>query len=156
MTTVTQLNTTPEQESTVEALRTVLGDTYALYFKTHSFHWNVEGINFHSLHGLFEEQYTDMWQAADVLAERIRALGAYAPWNFSQMTANSNLDHTAQNMSADKMIQVLYIDHGKTVEDIKSAISTAQETDDEVTIGILTDRLDFHEKTMWMLRSLSK
>lgn len=143
-------------EKTAVALGDVLGNTYALYFKTHAFHWNVEGIHFHSLHVLFEEQYTDMWQASDILAERIRSLGAYAPWNYEELTKNSSVKAAAATTDATTMLKTLLEDHQKTATSIREALKVAENGNDDVTLGLLTDRLEFHEKTIWMLKSSIK
>lgn len=151
MTAVTKIKT---GSSVADAVRATLSDTFALYFKTHSFHWNVTGSQFVSLHALFEEQYTEMWQAMDELAERMRALGSTAPYNTKQMLDNTKIEEAQQNLSADKMIHILQIDHTHATETLQQAIQVAQEAGDEATAGLLTDRLTFHEKQVWMLKSL--
>lgn len=153
---MTKKTTASEHAKLIPALRKVLGNTYALYFKTHAFHWNVEGMHFHSLHLLFEGQYTDMWQASDILAERIRSLGSYAPWNYHEMSENSTVKEATSTTDATTMLKVLLQNHEETSTSIRQAIEIAQELGDEVSLGILTDRLSFHEKTIWMLKSTSK
>lgn len=140
----------------VTALQQVLADTYALYFKTHSYHWNVEGIHFHALHALFEEQYTEMWQAIDEIAERIRALDAYAPANYDEMVANTRVVKDVGVPNAQDMIQNLIAAHGVVIESAKEALAVAQESEDEVSSDTCLARMNIHEKTLWMLKSLQK
>lgn len=140
-----------------DALTAVLADTYVLYFKTHSFHWNVEGINFKALHELFEVQYTELWNATDVIAERIRALNSYAPLSFKDIIGASNLQETGQLPDSKEMIVQLANDNDAIVaESLSPALLKAQELGDEVTVGILTDRIEVHEQAAWMLRSTAK
>lgn len=136
-----------------DALSRVLADSYTLYLKTHYFHWNVEGPRFRDLHLMFEEQYSELWQAVDVLAERIRALGHYAPGTYAQFRKLGSVQETEEVPDADGMLAVLAEDHAAAVRTLRSALATAQETGDEASAGLLTDRLTVHEKTLWMLRS---
>lgn len=140
----------------VEALKKVLADTYVLYFKTHSFHWNVEGPRFKSLHELFEIQYTELWAALDELAERIRALDAYAPLNSKEMVQGASLKDAGQMPDADGMVQALADDNAAIVKTIYAAIEAAQEAGDEGTTDMMVARSQIHEKTAWMLRSMTK
>jgi starvation-inducible DNA-binding protein len=133
----------------------VLADTYALYLKTHNFHWNVEGPMFRDLHLMFEEQYTELAGAVDLIAERIRALGQYAPGSFSQFARLSSVKDAEGVPKAVDMIKQLAADHEIVEQTIRSALPTAQRAADEVTVGLLVDRLAVHEKTAWMLRSLA-
>lgn len=139
-----------------QGLEKVLADTFVLYFKTHSFHWNVEGHDFHTLHTLFEEQYTELWTVSDEIAERLRALGAYAPDNFASILKTANLSETGQTPSADEMVKILLSDHEAIVGTLKAALKAAQDEDDEVTADLLIGRMNVHEKTAWMLRSLAQ
>ena len=137
-----------------DELQKVLADTFVLYFKTHSFHWNVEGPQFHMLHLLFQEQYTELWTISDEIAERLRALGAYAPDNFSGILKTASLSESGKTPTADEMVKILLADHEAIVKTLGSALKAAQAAEDEVTAGLLIDRMTSHEKTAWMLRSM--
>jgi starvation-inducible DNA-binding protein len=133
-------------------LHYTLSDTFMLYLKTHTYHWNVEGRHFYSLHQLFEAQYIDMWQAVDDIAERIRALGQRAPLsdhliNMSSIPKNINL------LNSQEMIQDLATGHAHVLNTLKSSLSYAQETEDEATADLIICRISIHEKHMWMLKS---
>ena len=141
----------------VENLRRVLADTFVLYFKTHSFHWNVEGPNFKSLHELFELQYNELWAATDIIAERIRTLDAYAPANWDDMMKFASLQQTGQHPDAKAMVEELANDNMAIVKDtLYPALHAAQAAEDEATTDIIIGRIDIHEKTAWMLRSTAK
>ncbi len=140
----------------VEELQKVLADTYSLYFKTHSYHWNVEGMHFHTLHAMFEEHYTEMWQAIDVLAERLRALGAYAPANYDEMVTGSRIAKDKTVPDASTMVKNLTQGHETLIDTLHNALSVAQKEEDEVSADAVLARLEVHEKTLWMLKSLSK
>ncbi len=137
----------------VESMNVVLADTFVLYFKTHAFHWNVKGPRFHSLHGMFEEQYIEMWGALDILAERIRALGAHAPDNPNEMMKYATLTHVGQTPDADEMVNMLANDHRAIVETLKKGIDVADDLDDDATEDMLIARVQEHEKMAWMLES---
>lgn len=135
------------------AMSKVLADTYILYLKTHNFHWNVTGPMFKSLHEMFEEQYTEMWTAVDEIAERIRALGAAAPGTYAKFRELGTVEETEDLPKADEMVADLVKSNEALARTIRSALSTAQDNGDEVSAGILTDRLTVHEKSIWMMRS---
>ncbi|MBO6950000.1 MAG: DNA starvation/stationary phase protection protein [Rhodospirillales bacterium] len=135
------------------AMSKVLADTYILYLKTHNFHWNVTGPMFKSLHEMFEEQYTEMWTAVDEIAERIRALGAAAPGTYAKFRELGTVEETEDLPNADEMVADLVKSNEALARTIRSALSTAQDNGDEVSAGILTDRLTVHEKSIWMMRS---
>jgi starvation-inducible DNA-binding protein len=137
----------------VENLNHILGDTFMLYFKTHAYHWNVEGPHFDSLHRLFGEHYTDMWTAMDDLAERIRALGAYAPMNIAEIMKPSDMGEAKNMMKAMDMVTDLAKDHETISKHIADAIEKAADVGDEVTADMLIGRQTFHDKTAWMLRA---
>lgn len=146
-----------ENTAIVEHLNKVLADTFQLYFKTHSFHWNVEGPQFRSLHEIFEEQYTELWGATDEIAERIRALDAYAPSNWTSMIKNANLDETGQTPDALAMVSQLANDNDKIVSDtLYPALRIAEDAGDEVTVDMFIGRIQIHEKAAWMLKSIAK
>lgn len=141
----------------IEGLGKVLADTFILYFKTHSFHWNVEGPQFKTLHELFEEQYTELWQATDEIAERIRALEGYAPNNYEEMTKAGNLQSVGQTPDYNEMVSMLANDNSTIVsETLYPALRTAEEAGDEATVDMMIARIAVHEKAAWMLRSINK
>ncbi len=136
-----------------DALGKVLADTFILYFKTHSFHWNVTGPNFKALHSLFEEQYNEMWTATDEIAERIRALGDFAPNNMEELIKKASLRGSSQTPDAAAMIEMLAEDHRTLSKSIAKAIKIAQEKGDEGSADILINRQQAHDKAAWMLES---
>jgi starvation-inducible DNA-binding protein len=136
-----------------QALSKVLADTYLLYLKTHNFHWNVEGPRFRSLHQMFEEQYQALWTSVDALAERIRALGQYAPGTYAKFRALSTITESEEIPGCDDMLHELIADNEMVAGTIKAALAAAQAAGDEATAGLLTDRLMYHEKQVWMMRS---
>ncbi|WOI52321.1 DNA starvation/stationary phase protection protein [Parvularcula sp. LCG005] len=143
-----------DTETVVSALNRVLGDTYVLYAKTHSYHWNVTGANFSSLHTLFETQYTEMWQSLDDIAERIRALGAYAPTSTRLMAEASAIEETDNDVpSANTMLRNLVADHKIWVQGAEDALEIASDAADAGTEDLLTPLISAHEKMMWMLNS---
>ena len=135
------------------SLTGVLSDTYALYLKTHMYHWNVTGPMFDTLHKVFEEHYNEMWAAIDVLAERIRSLGHYAPSSYSAIVEDTGIVEDSGVPEAQIMIQNLVKGHETTVRTIRSAFEVAEKYNDQGTLDVLTQRISFHEKTAWMLRS---
>jgi len=137
-----------------EALEKVLADTFVLYLKTHNFHWNVEGPQFRALHEMFEEQYRDLWEAIDEIAERIRALGHPAPGSMDRFKDLAEVRESDLIPSASEMLQQLVSDNGTAARTIRAALSTAQDAGDEATAGMLSDRLAYHEKQMWMMKSM--
>lgn len=140
----------------VQGLKEVLADTYRLVFKSHAYHWNVEGPLFFSLHNLTEGQYTDMFAAADVLAERIRALGQLAPMTMVEITGNSVIKDLDMLPSAQQMVDDLAQDHATVARRFHKLIETATKNDDPVTADLATSRSAFHEKAAWMLRATAK
>jgi starvation-inducible DNA-binding protein len=139
-----------------EGLSHVLADSYALYLKTHNFHWNIEGPRFRELHLMFEEQYTELAAAVDEIAERIRALGHYAPGSFAQFARLTSVQEAERVPGAEEMLRQLVADHETVAKTLRTVLKSAQEAGDEVTAGLLTDRLGVHEKMAWMLRSMAK
>jgi starvation-inducible DNA-binding protein len=135
-----------------DALRGILGDLYTLYMRTHGYHWNVEGPNFKPLHELFEENYRAMWESLDEVAERIRALGVYAPMGGAQIAASSRLESTDNDVpSAEAMVQNLIAGHEAFVGNAKDALELFD--DDPASDGLVADLVTAHEKMAWMLRS---
>ena len=137
-----------------EAVEKVLADTFLLYLKTHSFHWNVEGPQFRVLHEMFEEQYRDLWDAIDEIAERIRALGHPAPGTTRKFRDLAEVRESDLIPSAAEMLQQLVSDNATAARTIRAALATAQNAGDEATAGMLGDRLAYHEKQMWMMKSM--
>jgi len=134
-------------------LSQVLSDTYTLYVKTHGYHWNVTGPNFHSLHKLFEEQYMELREAADILAERIRALGGGAPGSFAEFTAHATVKDNERTADPMEMVRNLMADHETIARLTRPLVDVADEADDPATADLLTARLAAHEFHAWMLRS---
>ena len=137
-----------------EGLSKVLADSYTLYLKTHNYHWNVTGPMFQTLHLMFEEQYTELATAVDDLAERIRALGAYAPGSYAAYAKLSSIEESEDVPRAQEMIEQLIHGHETVAKTARSVFPAAEEGSDEVTADLLTQRMTVHEKTAWMLRSL--
>ena len=137
----------------IEELQHILGDTFTLYFKTHSYHWNVEGPHFDALHKLFGDQYTEMWAAMDDIAERIRALGDYAPSTVVEMMKPSDLKLSSKKMKAMDMVKDLASDHETLSKHLAAAIEKASEVGDEVTADLLIGRQTVHDKAAWMLNA---
>lgn len=135
-------------------LSRVLADTYTLYLKTHNFHWNVTGPLFTSLHQLFEAQYTELAGAVDDIAERIRALGLPAPGSYREFSSLSVIPETEGVPSAENMIRQLVEGHEAVVRTARSMVPVVERSEDEPTLNLLTERMQAHEKTAWMLRSM--
>jgi starvation-inducible DNA-binding protein len=136
-------------------LSRLLADTYTLYLTTHNFHWNVTGPMFNTLHAMFMQQYTELWNAVDPIAERIRSLGHPAPGSYAQFAALSSLpDVPAAPPKALEMVRILVTGHEGVARTARGVFPLADRADDQPTADLLTQRLDIHEKTAWMLRSL--
>jgi starvation-inducible DNA-binding protein len=131
----------------------LLADTFSLYLKTHNFHWNVIGPRFRELHLMFEEEYNELWLAADIIAERIRALGEVAPATYSEFARLSSIPEPHGVPSADAMVEELLRGHEAVVRTAREGIAPAESAGDQVTLDLLTQRMQVHEKTAWMLRS---
>ncbi|MBW4684545.1 Dps family protein [Nostoc sp. MG11] len=137
-----------------EGLSRLLADTYTLYLKTHNFHWNVTGPMFQTLHLMFETQYTELALAVDLIAERIRALGYPAPGTYSEYVKLSSIAETPGVPKATEMIGLLVEGQEAVVRTARSIFPVVEEVNDEPTADLLTQRMQVHEKTAWMLRSL--
>ena len=137
-----------------EGLSRLLADTYTLYLKTHNFHWNVTGPMFNTLHLMFEAQYTELSLAVDLIAERIRALGLPAPGTYSAFASLTSLKEEDGVPTADEMIRILVKDQEAVVRTARSIFPLVDEAHDEPSADLLTQRMQSHEKTTWMLRSL--
>ncbi len=138
----------------VDGLSRLLADTYTLYLKTHNYHWNVTGPMFTSLHALFEEQYTELATAVDVVAERIRALGEFAPGSYQAFAKLTAIKEETEVPGAESMVQNLLESHEVIIRHARELLQTEAIETDEVSADLLTQRMDFHEKNAWMLRSL--
>ena len=143
-----------DRKMVADGLSRLLADTYLLYLKTHNFHWNVEGPMFNTLHQMFMEQYTEMWNALDIIAERIRSLGKYAPGSYLQYTRLSRIQESSDVPKAREMIEQLLRGHEQIVVTARELFPAAESANDQSTCDLLTQRLQVHEKTAWMLRSL--
>lgn len=137
-----------------KGLSKLLADSYVLYLKTHNFHWNVTGPMFNSLHQMFETQYDELALAVDEIAERIRALDLPAPGTFMEYSKLSNIKENPGVPSAQEMIKLLLEGHEITSSTARELFPIVDEANDEVTADLLTQRMQVHEKTAWMLRSL--
>jgi starvation-inducible DNA-binding protein len=143
-----------QRQRIADGLSCVLADTYTLYLMTHNFHWNVTGPMFQTLHTMFEQQYTELALAVDEIAERIRALGFPAPGTYKQYAKLSSIEEVDEVPSAEEMIRLLVAGQEAVVRTARSVFPAADEANDEPTADLLTQRMQVHEKTAWMLRSL--
>jgi len=144
-----------DRAAIAEGLSRVLADTYTLYLTTHNFHWNVTGPHFNSLHAMFMGQYTELWGATDVLAERIRALGHYAPGSYAEFGKISTVPDVPQTPpKAMEMVRILVKGHETVSRIAREFIPVAEEAGDDPTADMLTARCTVHDQTAWMLRSL--
>lgn len=143
-----------DREKISEGLSRLLADTYTLYLKTHNFHWNVTGPMFNTLHLMFEQQYNELALAVDAIAERIRALGVYAPGSYKQFSQLTSIKEETGIPSAEEMIAQLVKGQEAVVKTARSVFPAAEKAGDEPTADLLTQRMQIHEKTAWMLRSL--
>ncbi|MEJ0099809.1 MAG: Dps family protein [Pseudomonadota bacterium] len=132
----------------------LLADTYTLYLKTHNFHWNVTGPMFQTLHLMFETQYNELWLAVDVVAERIRSLGHPAPGTYDQLIKLSSIKDKPGVPKAREMIKQLVEGHEAVARTARKLFPSAEKASDEATADLLTQRIQLHEKTAWMLRAL--
>ncbi len=135
-------------------LSLLLSDTYTLYLKTHKFHWNVTGIMFPVLHGVFQSQYLDLALAVDLIAERIRTKGVKAPGSYSEYLKLSTIKDSIKDRSSHQMIEDLLIDQATVILTAKNLVGIASECKDLATIDLLSKRIESHEKYSWMLRSM--
>lgn len=145
---------TDDRAKMAAELSKVLADSYTLYLMTHNFHWNVTGPMFNTLHTMFMDQYTEIWQALDALAERIRALGHFAPGTYAEFAKLSSIKEPTSVPNANEMISMLLEANEAVARTARAAFQCADDVNDQPTADILTQRLDVHEKTAWMLRSL--
>ncbi|MES2491611.1 MAG: Dps family protein [Pseudomonadota bacterium] len=146
--------TKEQRKSIADGLSRLLADEYTLYLKTHNFHWNVTGPMFNTLHLMFETHYNESALAVDLVAERIRALGHPAPGTYKQYAALSSIEETAGVPEAMEMVRLLVKGHEACAKTARSIFPAADKASDEPTADLLTQRMQVHEKTAWMLRSL--
>lgn len=146
--------TDANRKALADGLSRVLAETYTLYLKTHNFHWNVTGPQFQTLHLMFETQYNELALAVDQVAERIRALGHYAPGSYREYSKLSSIPEAEGVPAAKDMIQQLVEAHETVIRTARALFPKADEAADESTADLLTQRMQTHEKTAWMLRSL--
>ena len=139
-----------------QGLSRMLADTYLLYLKTHNFHWNVEGPMFQTLHQMFMEEYVEAWNAIDLIAERIRALGHYAPGTYKEYVKLGSIKETEGVPKAEQMVKLLIQAQEAVVRTARSVLPIAEDANDQPTLDLLTQRMQIHEKNAWMLRSLLK
>jgi starvation-inducible DNA-binding protein len=137
-----------------EGLSRLLADSYTLYLMTHNFHWNVTGPQFNSLHLMFMGQYTEQWNALDIIAERIRALGFPAPGTYKEFVKLASIKEVVGVPKANDMIRHLVAAQEATARTARKLFAAVNAADDQPTADLLTQRLEVHEKTAWMLRSL--
>ncbi|MEY3724786.1 MAG: hypothetical protein RLZZ365_721 [Pseudomonadota bacterium] len=137
-----------------EGLSNLLADSYTLYMMTHNFHWNVKGPQFNTLHTMFMAQYTEQWAALDVIAERIRALGYPAPGTYSEFVKRASIKEVNGVPIAEDMIRHLVKAQEATAKTARKLFPVVDSANDQPTADVLTQRIDVHEKTAWMLRSL--
>ena len=137
----------------VNKLSILLADTYALYLKTQNYHWHVKGPQFKSLHELFEMQYTELANAVDEVAERLRMMGHKAPATFKDFERLKTIKDGNSDLKANQMVMELAIDHGMLIGDLNQSMNLAQKMKDEGTVNLLANRISAHEKARWMLNS---
>ncbi|MFN2644458.1 MAG: Dps family protein [Burkholderiales bacterium] len=143
-----------DRQKIAQGLARLLADTYTLYLKTHNFHWNVTGPMFQTLHLMFEAQYTELAMAVDLIAERIRALGFPAPGTYREFAQLSSIKESSGVPAAEDMIRELVAGQEAVVKTARGVFPLVDEVHDEPSADLLTQRMQVHEKTAWMLRSL--
>ncbi len=143
-----------DRKKIAEGLSNLLADSYTLYLMTHNFHWNVKGPQFNTLHTMFMAQYSEQWTALDVIAERIRALGYPAPGTYSEFVKRASIKEVEGVPKAEDMIRHLVRAQEATAKTARKLFPVVDAANDQPTADVLTQRIDVHEKTAWMLRSL--
>jgi starvation-inducible DNA-binding protein len=143
-----------DRKALARELSVLLADTYTLYLKTHNFHWNVTGPMFQTLHLMFETQYNELALAVDTVAERIRSLGHPAPGSYAAFSKLSTVGETEEIPEAKEMVRQLVVGHEAVVRTARKVLGKAGSAGDQATEDLATQRLQVHEKTAWMLRSL--
>jgi starvation-inducible DNA-binding protein len=143
-----------ERRAIAEGLSALLADSYTLYLMTHNFHWNVTGPQFNSLHAMFMGQYTEQWNAIDVIAERIRAVGFPAPGTYGEFARLTSIREPEGVPDANEMVRQLVVAQEATARTARNLFPVVDAARDQPTADVLTQRINVHEKTAWMLRSL--
>ena len=143
-----------DRKKIVKGLSALLADSYTLYLMTHNFHWNVKGPQFNSLHLMFMGQYTEQWNALDIIAERIRALGFPAPGTYKEFVKLATIQEVEGVPKSDDMVRHLVAAQEATARTARKLFPVVEAANDQPTADVLTQRIDIHEKTAWMLRSL--
>lgn len=143
-----------DREKIVQGLSSLLADSYTLYLMTHNFHWNVTGPQFNSLHQMFMTQYTEQWNALDMIAERIRALGYPAPGTYKEFVKLASIKEVEGVPKAEEMVRLLVAAQEATARTARKLFPVVDAANDQPTADLLTQRLEVHEKTAWMLRSV--
>jgi starvation-inducible DNA-binding protein len=143
-----------DRKAIAKGLSHLLADSYTLYLKTHNFHWNVEGPMFNTLHMMFEAQYTELALAVDLIAERIRALGFPAPGSYKEFAAMTSIKEETGPLTAEEMIRSLVEGQEAVTRTARKIFDIVDKASDEPSADLLTQRMQLHEKTAWMLRSL--
>jgi starvation-inducible DNA-binding protein len=143
-----------ERHRIAEGLSALLADSYTLYLMTHNFHWNVTGPQFNSLHAMFMGQYTEQWNAIDVIAERIRAVGFPAPGTYGEFARLTSIREPEGVPDANEMVRQLVVAQEATARTARNLFPVVDAARDQPTADVLTQRINVHEKTAWMLRSL--
>jgi starvation-inducible DNA-binding protein len=144
----------PDRKEIAEGLSRLLASSYTLYLKTHNYHWNVTGPMFRTLHLMFEEQYIDLREAVDGIAERIRALGVHAPGSYGEFARLSAVTDEEGTHEAMEMVRRLVKGHEVVIQIARELVTIAEDAHDVATADLVTQRIQIHEKTAWMLRSL--
>jgi starvation-inducible DNA-binding protein len=143
-----------DRQEIAQGLSRLLADTYTLYLKTHNFHWNVTGPMFQTLHLMFEQQYNELALAVDLIAERIRALGFFAPGSYREFSQLSSIKEEEAIPDAREMIRLMVEGQEAVIRTARSVFPVVERVNDQPTADLLTQRMQVHEKTAWMLRSL--
>jgi starvation-inducible DNA-binding protein len=143
-----------DREKIADGLSHLLADSFTLYLKTHNFHWNVTGPMFNTLHVMFMDQYTELWNALDMIAERIRALGVAAPGSYAEFSRLTVIKESEKTPNATEMIKLLVAGQEAVTKTARSIFPIVDKAGDEPTADLLTQRMQIHEKNAWMLRSL--
>lgn len=143
-----------DRKKIVDGLSALLADSYTLYLMTHNFHWNVTGPHFNSLHQMFMTQYTEQWAALDIIAERIRALGFPAPGTYKEFVRLASIKEVEGVPDAMEMVRLLVAAQEATARTARKLFPVVEAAKDQPTADVITQRLDVHEKTAWMLRSV--
>ena len=146
--------TEAQRNEIADHLSDLLADSYSLYLKTHNFHWNVTGPQFNTLHTMFETQYSELAIAVDDIAERIRALGVRAPGSYAEFSSRTDIADASGTESAEEMIAELVEGQETVARTARKAFPAAEAANDQPTADLLTQRMQIHEKTAWMLRSM--